>query len=313
VKFATIWRRDVGDIVLGVEHLLGRRGVVVASRRIVRAYDLDGEMRWRHGLKGDFRDFAPLPNGDIAVIDEGLLSLLNSDGDNKVEMALENNPVGVLAGESIILLAGNEIRRLDLEGESLGKAELDLDAESIIRFGPDFMVSTEDSITKIDPEGGVQWKKDLDLEATSMAAAEDSMYLASGREVLALDRKGETVWKREFQDHVKNIDAEGVLLVITEGEATFLDLSTHESITQIHGDFSLGKLSGDTVVLASDKTVGFHEDVGDVDVFYEIMCRGEQKCGTFVSSEFVNSCPKCGAGKIIIRVEKKKLDDSPSS
>jgi len=44
-----------------------------------------------------------------------------------------------------------------------------------------------------------------------------------------------------------------------------------------------------------------------MDVFYEIMCRGKQKCGTFVSSECVSQCPKCGEEKIILREVRKKL------
>ena len=42
--------------------------------------------------------------------------------------------------------------------------------------------------------------------------------------------------------------------------------------------------------------------------FYEIMCRGKQKCGTFVSSEEVGKCPKCGSERIILRVVKKNLE-----
>ncbi len=54
------------------------------------------------------------------------------------------------------------------------------------------------------------------------------------------------------------------------------------------------------------------EEVGDMDVFYEIMCRGKQKCGTFVSSEFVNQCPKCGEKKIMLREVRKKLGNRRS-
>jgi predicted RNA-binding Zn-ribbon protein involved in translation (DUF1610 family) len=50
-----------------------------------------------------------------------------------------------------------------------------------------------------------------------------------------------------------------------------------------------------------------------MDEFYEIMCRGERKCGTFVSSESVNQCPKCGTSKIILRVEKRRLDEKKTS
>ena len=35
--------------------------------------------------------------------------------------------------------------------------------------------------------------------------------------------------------------------------------------------------------------------------FYEIMCRGPSKCGTFVSVRPLDACPKCGSSKVARR------------
>lgn len=307
MNFATIWKRDVGDTVLGLSHLIGRRGVAVASRRILRTFDLDGEMRWRQGLDSDFRDLAPLPDGGIVVACKDALTFLNSDGDEKKKIPLDSEPVQVLAGETVDLLAENELHAFDSDWEPLRKVQLDVKAEAIIRNGSHFIVATEDSVIDVNGEGAVQWDRGFDQGVSSLASAGERIYLASGREVHALDSKGESLWKESFSDHVKHIVSNGMILVILEGGTVFMDPETHEIVSRIDHGFSLGHLSDNTAVFASERTVEFCEDVGDMDVFYEIMCRGERKCGTFVSSEFVDECPKCGASKIILRVEKKEL------
>jgi outer membrane protein assembly factor BamB len=312
VNFATIWKRDVGDTVLGLSHLIGRGGVVAASKRILRTYDLDGEMRWRQGLKSDFRDLAPLPDGGIVVACRDSLTFLNSDGDEKKVIPLDSEPVQVLAEGRVDLLSGNELHAFDSEWEPLGKVQLDIKAEAIIRHGSHFIAATEDSIVEVNGEGEVQWEMQLDRGISSLVSAGERIYLASGREVHALDSKGDVLWKESFPNHIKQIDSNGVILIIFEGGTEFLDPGTRESVSRVDRGFSLGQLSENTAVFASDKSVEFYEDVGDMDVFYEIMCRGERKCGTFVSSEFVNECPKCGASKIILRVEKKRLDEKKS-
>lgn len=309
MNYATLWKRDVGDTVLGLSHLIGRGGVVVASRRILRTFDLDGEMRWRQGLDSDFRDLAPLPDGGIVVACKDALTFLNSDGDEKKEIPLDSEPMQVLAGETIDLLAGNELHVFDSDWEPLGKIQLDIMAEAIIRNGSHFIVATEDSIIDVNGEGAVQWDRGFDQGISSLASAGERVYLASGRDVHALDSKGESLWKESFPNHAKHIVSNGVILVILEGGTAFMDPETHEIVSRIGHGFSLGHLGDNTAVFASERTVEFYEDVGDMDVFYEIMCRGERKCGTFVSSEFVDKCPKCGASKIILRVEKKRLDE----
>ena len=39
----------------------------------------------------------------------------------------------------------------------------------------------------------------------------------------------------------------------------------------------------------------------DGGTFYEILCRGPSKCGTFVSVRTLDACPKCGSPKIVVR------------
>jgi len=44
------------------------------------------------------------------------------------------------------------------------------------------------------------------------------------------------------------------------------------------------------------------------EIFYEILCRGKDKCGTFVSAAKVDRCPKCHTTKVMIRQMPRDLD-----
>jgi ABC-type ATPase with predicted acetyltransferase domain len=46
----------------------------------------------------------------------------------------------------------------------------------------------------------------------------------------------------------------------------------------------------------------------DGEIFFEVHCRGPEKCGSFVTSEKRMQCPKCGSEKILLREVKKKVE-----
>ena len=66
---------------------------------------------------------------------------------------------------------------------------------------------------------------------------------------------------------------------------------------------------GDAFVLANDSGDVLHLEFidEDVDVFYEILCRGDAKCGTFVSAVYTPLCPRCGSEKNVVRIIKEKI------
>ncbi|HEV8595967.1 MAG TPA: hypothetical protein VGR51_10615 [Thermoplasmata archaeon] len=40
-------------------------------------------------------------------------------------------------------------------------------------------------------------------------------------------------------------------------------------------------------------------------VLYEILCRGPDRCGMFVSAEKVEACPRCGSRKVRVRTVER--------
>ncbi len=44
------------------------------------------------------------------------------------------------------------------------------------------------------------------------------------------------------------------------------------------------------------------------ETFYEVLCRGKDRCGTFVSIVKIERCPKCKSSKLMIREMARDLD-----
>ena len=44
------------------------------------------------------------------------------------------------------------------------------------------------------------------------------------------------------------------------------------------------------------------------ETFFEILCRGKDKCGTFVSAVKIERCPKCSSPKVLVREMSRDLD-----
>ncbi len=95
----------------------------------------------------------------------------------------------------------------------------------------------------------------------------------------------------------------GVAGLNRQGAELFL-FETSEDMNRIaassNGDaFALASASDDILFLE------FIEE--EVEVFYEILCRGDAKCGTFVSAVYTPLCPRCGSEKNVVRIIKEKI------
>lgn len=307
MNFATLWEREVGDTVLKVSFLRDQSGVVVASERVVRMFDFEGEKLWRYALESAFRDLAPLPEGRCVVACRDGLIFLRLEGNVEKETRLDKEPKAVAANGKTGFLANSELHILDPGDDSVVRAVLDFEPEFLACNDYGFIVADRDSIESLGTTGGSRWKKVLDTPASSTVAEGPSIYLIVGDGVQKLDSKGEEAWKEDFQSPVKQIDIGESLLVVLENEAVILDNKSRDRLWKVKGEFVLGSVCKDAFALVKEKTVIFMKEMGDEEVFYEIMCRGSEKCGSFVSSRFLRRCPKCGAEKIILRIVKKKL------
>jgi hypothetical protein len=78
-------------------------------------------------------------------------------------------------------------------------------------------------------------------------------------------------------------------------------------------DFNIRKfaatMDGNSIAcITDDSSLLFLESVDeDTEIFYEILCRGEAKCGTFVSAVYTGLCPRCSSERNVVRIIKEKL------
>jgi len=49
------------------------------------------------------------------------------------------------------------------------------------------------------------------------------------------------------------------------------------------------------------------------DVLFEVLCRGPERCGMFVSAAEVDACPRCGSRKVRIRRVVAEPSAGPSA
>lgn len=309
MNFATIWEREVGDIILKVSFLKGHEGVIVASQGVVRMFDFDGEMQWRYQLKSDFLDLAALPNGSCTIACKDSLVFLDFEGNEEKEILTDREPVAVRAGERIGYLAGEELRILDLDGKPLIRASLDSEAKELAHHDLGFLVANQSLVESIDERGSTRWRKDIELTIDLIAAGGEEIYITSGKTLRKMGRDGKTIWSGKCPSPPKQICVGKFLFLLFENEVILLSHDTHEEVWKLKGEFSHGCLNKKNIALARNRTISFLQETGDTDVLYEIMCRGKERCGSFVSSRFLKQCPKCGAKKIILRVVRKKLQE----
>ncbi|TET89107.1 MAG: hypothetical protein E3J35_11205 [Methanomassiliicoccales archaeon] len=310
MNFATLWEREVGDNIRGVSFLRDQEGVVVASERVARMFDYDGEMQWRYSLGSDFRGIASLSDGGCVIAVKDGLVLLDSEGERRKETSLNKEPRAISTNNKIGLLAGSELMMLDPGGDSMVRAVLDFEPELLAHNDQGFILANRDSIESLEPKGSSRWREQVDYPIASIAAHGQDVYVVTGKEVKKLDKNGEEVWNKDLGDEIRQIDVGKYLLALLGNEAILLNTETSDPVWNLNGEFTLGSIDKEELALARERTIIFMRDVGEEEVFYEVMCRSKEKCGTFVSTKFLRRCPKCGAERIILRIVRKKLGES---
>ena len=128
--------------------------------------------------------------------------------------------------------------------------------------------------------------------------------------------EGNKLWEKEIEGIVTSIDisekTQDVIVVVNENMIYYLKDQGHIRHQQ-NLDYRIRKFAassdGETLAcITSDSLVIYLENLeDDTEVFYEILCRGSAKCGTFVSAVYTGSCPKCGSQRNVVRIIKEKL------
>jgi outer membrane protein assembly factor BamB len=174
-------------------------------------------------------------------------------------------------------------------------------------------------IKAIDDVGEILWTKSLNQPIFDIIVGSEGSYIAFDDEtpkILYLNPKGELEWEKEFDSGIvsQNLIRKESNLFVATSDKVIMTIDKHgEILTSQEVDFNVNKITiskdGDSfIVLTEESDIFFIENLEEeCEVFYEILCRGTEKCGTFVSAVYTGSCPRCGSDRNVVRIIKEKL------
>ncbi len=305
-----------------------RNVIVGSSAGTVHCLDKVGKILWVYNIEGEAGGIAAAKNSRMAFIasSSGMIHCLDKNG----LLSWEYESGGPLLaidysqeGKKIIASSRNgTIYYLNDEGKIITKADLkeSIDIVAITKAGEMSLAAGENNkLFCMDGMGNVQWEKTFEEKIGDAALSSDGEIIAVAchdSRVHTFDRDGTEKWKQELGGPVLALDVveqsnriftcifnKGVVGLDSQGAELFM-FETVENMEKIaaseEGDaFVVVSASGDVLHLE------FIEE--DMEVFYEILCRGDAKCGTFVSAVYTPLCPRCGSEKNVVRIIKEKI------
>ena len=227
--------------------------------------------------------------------------------------------LALCGSEKHIYIGGNEgqFSCLDENGETLFEDKL-TDTINSMKHDPkthNIYISTCDGNLYCYKKQKKLWTYKLDNMPVAIDYIPETeiiiVALENGK-ILALDnhRKiiAETVTKKTitYIEHYVSIKDEPYICVGTyEGELYLFDRNLRlQNQYNCESEITGIKISGKNVYVSTLNghiyTLVWH-DKKEGEIFYELMCIGE-KCGTFISTDFRNTCPRCLSGNVVSRI-----------
>jgi DNA-binding beta-propeller fold protein YncE len=266
----------------------GRLTAITTHEGTLYCLDRNGNPSWEYdcGSKITSVDCGMEGNVVIAALDTGSVVYLNDEGKviTKTDFASGITTVAIdSAGEiSLVATGDNTLMCADDQGHVLWNAKFSAGVGDVaVTPSGDFIaVACDDSkVHAYDREGILRWKRDVRGTVTALdIVPKTSQIFACVREMgaVGMSKQGDELWMFSASEDLKRVSA-----------------------SRDGGSLALVDFSGDVMFLE------FVDE--EVEVFYEILCRGDAKCGTFVSAVYSPLCPRCGSEKNVVRIIKEKI------
>lgn len=328
-KLKVIWKRNLDQEILDLA-CAKKAEICVVGTEDSSIYSLDkiGKTLWDIKIKGKITGLGITGDARFTFVSSslGIISCIDKNGyetwEYKTEDALtciHNSDKGnmIVAGS----LTGN-FYNLNNQGEIRFSKNL---KESIdrIAISNDQTVSlcttSDNNIYAIDDVGEILCKKTLDFSCTDMVLAPSGDFFAISAEdgkIHVFDLKGNKKWDKEIEGTVSSIDipekTKDIIVVVNENMIYYLkdqgQIGRKQNLDYHIRKFAASSHGENLACITSDSLVIYLENLeDDTEVFYEILCRGSAKCGTFVSAVYTESCPKCGSQRNVVRIIREKL------
>lgn len=301
-----IWKAEFGEELDRILLLAGDRGVLVSAGRKVLFLDEAGLQRWTVTLKGKVVGFGFSSHEAIFFIAyENGIRLVNRIGVTMKELPLASSPVDFVVSEMAVILTQAEVLVFARDGRELWKS--DSGGNNLATFHDRIFLGNGKKLIAFTKAGREIAEMDFTEDIVALSGGENSLFVALPQKILSVTEDCEISLEKSLDDTVLGLSADELVAVLHSSKVALYDQNGEERWL-FPAEASAISTEGKAVAVAVEKELSYFEEVGESDVLYEIMCRGESRCGTFVSSSYLRQCPKCKSSRITMRIVKRDLD-----
>lgn len=299
--WTTVFEEDLDRVYLLPED----KGALVSIGSKTMHLDEAGLHRWTVTLKGPVVGLGFSSREDsFFIAHEGGLRIVNRIGVTIKEVPLESPPVGFALDENAVLLSENDMKAFSREGRELWMTGSG--GSHLTSFKGKLCVGKEGNVILFERSGKQLCQIDLNESLVSLDTTRELAVAGLRYKYLFLTEDCRVASEHTLDDSITALSADKNVAIALPHKVVLYDLDGNLKWT-LPVDATWVFTRGEGIAVASGKKLSYYEDVGDKEVLYEIICRGESRCGTFVSSTYVRTCPKCRSERITMRITRKTL------
>lgn len=301
-----IWTTIIDDTLDRLWLSQDANGILVSSGSEAIFLDHAGIPKWKFSLKSPVLGFGFSPQENIFSIAHGTgIRLVNRIGVTMKKISVASTLIDFVSVEILVALTDAGLFAFANDGRELWSA--DYGGADITFLRGKIYLTDGEKLLMLSKAGKLLKDVDLPERVEMLSAGKNSLFAASPRKVFSINEDCEVVWEQALDDEIIGLSADEFVAVLHRSKIVLHD-EKGEKMWVLPAEASSISTKGKALATGSNNNISYYEDVGDSEVFYEIMCRGESRCGTFVSSSYVRLCPKCRSERITLRIAKSKID-----
>jgi outer membrane protein assembly factor BamB len=306
VNIRLIWTTIIDGTLDGLWLSRDANGILVSSGSEAIFLEQAGIPKWKFSLKSPVLGFGFSPQENVfSIAHRSGIRLVNRIGVTMKEIPLTSTLIDFVSAEILAALTEAGLFAFANDGRELWSANYG--GRNIAFFRGKIFLADGEKLLVLTKAGKLLKEGDLPEEVVALSAGRSSLFAASPRKIFSINEDCEISWEQGLDDEVIGLSADELVAVLHSSKVVLYD-EKGAKLWGLPAEASSVSTEGKALATGSNNNISYYEEVGDSDVFYEIMCRGESRCGTFVSSSYVRLCPKCRSDRITLRIAKSKID-----
>ena len=301
-----IWKTEFEEGLDHIHLLTGDGGILISSGSKTILLDEAGLKRWTVSLKGRVIGFGFSPHENTFLIAyENGLRLVNRIGVTIKEVPLSSSPVDFVVSDIAVVLTGKELLAFSREGRELWK--VDSGGSHVASFRGRIFVGDGENLIALSKAGRRITEVEFPDAIVALASGQESLFVALPHRFLSVTEDCDVSSEKSLDDRAFDLSADEYVVVLHPHRIVLYGKAGEERWL-LPESASAVSTKGRGVAVAAGNKLSYYEEVGEGDILYEIMCRGDSRCGTFVSSSYIRQCPKCQSTRITVRVVRRGID-----